>query len=86
MDMCNIMVVNSSMKVRSNCFVKMVLEDYYCFAENKCYPQIHLIFNSENDYEKIKQIDRMAEKYFKLELKYVNSEKNLVLHCLNLTK
>ena len=33
--MFNKMVVDSSMKVRTNCFVKMVRENYYCEIEEK---------------------------------------------------
>ena len=80
--MSNIMVVDSSKKVRSNCFVITVLENYYCFAEDKVFPQIHLIFKSENDYDKIKEINRMIKNYFKLEKKYLKSEKKLVLFYL----
>ena len=75
------MVVDSSMKVRSNCFVKMVRENYYD-SDVKIIPQIHLIFNSEKDYDKMKEIERMVKKYFKLEKKYLNSEKKLVLFYL----
>ena len=69
------------MKVRSNCFVKMVRENYYD-SDEKIIPQIHLIFNSEKDYDKIKEIERMIKKYFKLEKKSLNSEKKLVLFYL----
>ena len=75
------MVLDSSMKVRSNCFVKMVRENYYD-SDEKIIPQIHLIFNSEKDYDKIKEIERMVKKYFKLEKKSLNSEKKLVLFYL----
>ena len=75
------MVVDSSMKVRSNCFVKMVCENYYDFEET-IIPRIHLIFNSEKDYDKIKEIERMVKRYFKLEKKYLNSEKKFILFCL----
>ena len=47
------MVVDSSMKVRSNCFVKMVRENY-CETDENIIPQIHLIFKSKEDYDKIK--------------------------------
>ena len=80
--MSNIMVVDSSIKVRSNCFVKMVRENYYCEIEEKIIPRIHLIFNSERDYDKMKEIERMVKKYFKLEKKYLNSEKKLILFYL----
>ena len=79
--MVNKMVVDSSMKVRSNCFVKMVGENYYD-SDEKIIPQIHLIFNSERDYDKMKEIERMVKKYFKLEKKYLNSEKKLILFYL----
>ena len=75
------MVVDSSMKVRSNCFVKMVRENFYD-SDGKIIPQIYLIFNSERDYDKMKEIERMVKKYFKLEKKYLNSEKKLILFYL----
>ena len=81
MDMINKMVGNSSMKVRSNCYVKMVRENYYD-SDEKIIHQIHLIFNSEMDYDKMKEIERMVKKYFKLEKKYLNSEKKLILSYL----
>ena len=59
----------------------MVRENYYD-SDEKIIPQIHLIFNSEKDYDKIKEIERMVKKYFKLEKKSLNSEKKLVLFYL----
>ena len=64
--MSNIMVVDSSVKVRSNCFVKVVRENFYD-SEGKIIPQIHLIFNSESEYYKIMEIEKMAKKFFKIE-------------------
>ena len=51
--MFNIMVSNSSMKDRSNCFVKMV-GSIYSVSYGKIIPQIYLIFKSKEDYDKIK--------------------------------
>ena len=79
--MVNKMVVDSSMKVRSNRFVKMVRENYR-ETDESIIPQIHLIFNSESKYYKITEIEKMVKKYFKLEKKYLNSEKKLVLYYL----
>ena len=75
--MVNKMVVDSSMKVRSNCFVKMVGENYYD-SDEKIIPQIHLIFNSESEYYKITEIEKMVKKYYKIEKRYLKSEKKLV--------
>ena len=71
------MVVDSSMKVRSNCFVKMVRENFRD-SDGKTIPQIHLIFNSESEYYKITEIEKMIKKYYKIEKRYVKSEKKLV--------
>ena len=59
--MFNKMVGNSTMKNRSNCFVKNV-GTVYSVREGELFPNMHLIFTSEKDYEKIKKIDRMVEK------------------------
>ena len=76
--MVNKMVVDSSKKVRSNCFVKMVCENYYCPVYEKRFSQIHLIFNSEREYYKIMEIEKMVKKYYKIEKRYLKTEKKLV--------
>ena len=48
------MVSNSAMKDKTNCYIKMVCEDYYCVSSEKTIPQIHLIFLSKQDYKKNK--------------------------------
>ena len=74
------MVSNSSMKDRSNCFVKMVGQ-IYSVSYGRVIPQIQ-IFKSKEDYDKIKEIERMVKRYFKLEKKCLNFEKRLVLYYL----
>ena len=80
--MVNKMVVDSSMKVRSNCFVKMVCENYYCPVYENRFSQIHLIFNSESEYLKIMEIEKMVKKYYKIEKRYLKSENKLILFYL----
>ena len=70
------MVVNSAMKDRTNCYIKIVRENYYCDVYEKIIPQIHLVFNSKKDYDKISDIEKMIKKYFKIEKKYLNTEKS----------
>ena len=41
------------------------------------FPKIHLIFLSKCDYKKIKEIEKMFEKYYKLEVK---NEKETILY------
>ena len=74
--MVNKMVVDSSMKVRSNCFVKMIRENYR-ETDESIIPQIHLIFNSESEYYKITKIEKMVKKYFKLEKSTLIQKRNL---------
>ena len=74
------MVVNSAMKDRTNCYIKLVCENYYCDCYEKIIPQIHLVFNSKKDYDKISDIEKMIKKYFKIEKKYLNTEKKYFIY------
>lgn len=68
--MVNKMVFGTSMKCRTNFFVKKVAENF-C-DEEIIIPQIHLIFKSEVDYEKIKKIEKW--------LKYILKYKKIILN------
>ena len=67
---------NSPMKDKTNCYIKIVCEDYYCVCYEKSIPRINLVFHSKKDYDKISDIEKMTKKYFKIEEKYLNTEKS----------
>ena len=70
------MEFGSSMK-RYLSFVKVVRENYYCGMEDIIIPLIYLIFKSENDYEKISDIDKMIKKYFEIEKNILIQKKSI---------
>ena len=75
------MVVSSAMQDKSNCYVKVVKENYYCDMNECTYPKKHLIFLSKRDYNKINEIEKMCEKYFTLErVEGVEREKEYILY------
>ena len=74
MDTFTIMVVSSTMQDKSDCYVKVVKENYYCDMSECTYNKIHLIFLSKQDYNKITEIEKMCEKYFDLERVEVDEE------------
>ena len=74
MDTFTIMVVSSTMQDKSDCYVKVVKENFYCDISECIYPKIHLIFLSKQDYNKITEIEKMCEKYFDLERVEVDEE------------
>ena len=78
--MFNIMVDNSTMKDRTEFYVKIVRENYYCDGYEKIIPQIHLVFRSKKDYDKLSDIEKMIKKYFKMEKKYLNTEKKYLIN------
>ena len=80
MDLLTIMVVSSAMKDKSDCYVKVVEENYYCDMRESTYPRIHLIFLSKRDFYKINEIEEMFEKYFELERKYLKTEKKFIIY------
>ena len=80
MDMFNVMVGNSAMKDKTNCYIKIVCEDYYCDSDEKSIPRIHLVFRSKKDYKKIRDIGKMIKGYFELEKKYLNAEKKYLIY------
>ena len=82
MELVTIMVVSSAMQEKANCYVKVVEENYYCDMSECTYSKIHLIFLSEWDYIKIKEIEKMCEKYYTLEgVEGDEGEKEKNLYC-----
>ena len=75
------MVDDFLMKDRNNCYVKLVCENYYDDHEI-IVPQIHLIFKSKKDYDKISDIEKMIKNYFKLEEKFIKSNKKIIYYYL----
>ena len=67
MEIFTIMVVSSAMKDKTDCYVKVVRENYYCDMSECTYPKICLLFLSEEHYNKIEEIGKMFEKFFDLE-------------------
>ena len=53
MEIFTIMVVSSAMKDKTDCYVKVVKTKYHD-DDDVLFPQIHLIFLSKRDYNKIK--------------------------------
>ena len=52
MDLLTIMIVSSAMQYKSDCYVKVVKENYYCDMDECTYPKIHLIFLSKQDFNR----------------------------------
>ena len=78
--MFNKMVGNLTMKVKTNCYIKIAAEDYYCDKYECKFPQIHLIFLSKQDYKKISDIEKMVKRYYKIEKKYLGTEKKYIIY------
>ena len=78
-DMSNKMVDNSQNKVQKLCFIKKVGDtDYFDEEGNVKNRDTHLVFETKQDYKKIRLIDKMFKKYFVLEKKYYNTKKYLL--------
>ena len=75
-----IMVGNSEMKDKTNCYIKLVCEDYYCISDEEQIPQIHLVFRSKNDCNKISDIEKMIKVYFEIEKEDLNTEKKYIIY------
>ena len=74
------MVGNSAMKDKTNCYIKIVCEDYCCDSDEEPIPRIHLVFRSKKDYNEIRDIEKMIKGYFKIEEKYLNTEKKYIFY------
>ena len=67
-DMCNKMVDISQNKVQKKCFIKKVGDtDYFDEEGNVKNRDTHLVFETKQDYNKIRLIDKMFKTYFVLE-------------------
>ena len=76
--MFNIMVDNSANKDRTQCYIKRVGDTDYIDDEGKIKNRdIHLVFKSKRDYNKIRVIEKMFKRYFELEEKYLKTEKKV---------
>ena len=79
--MFNIMVGNSANKDRTQCFIKRVSETDYFDDEGIIKNRdIHLVFKSKRDYNKIRVIEKMFKRYFELEEKYLKTEKKFIIY------
>ena len=75
--MFNKMVGNSANKDRTQCYIKRVGDTNYIDDEGKIKNRdIHLVFKSKRDYNKIRVIEKMFKRYFVLEEKYLKTEKS----------
>ena len=77
--MFNIMVGNSANKDRTQCYIKRVTETHYFDDDEGMLKikDIHLVFNSKRDYNKIRVIEKMFKRYFELEKMYLETEKKV---------
>ena len=66
--MVNKMVDNTQNKVHKKCFIKKVGDtDYFDEEGNVRNRDTHLVFETKQDYNKIRLIDKMFKTYFVLE-------------------
>ena len=79
--MLNKMVGISENKVRTQCYIKKVGDTGYIDDEGKTKNRdVHLVFKSKRDYNKIKVIEEMFKKYFVLEEKFLKTEEKFVIY------
>ena len=64
----------------TNCYIKIVYEDYCCDSYEEPIPRIHLVFRSKKDYNKISDIEKMIKNYFEIEEKYLYTEKKYIIY------
>ena len=77
------MVDNTQNKVQKKCYIKKVGDtDYFDEEGNVRNRDVHLVFETKQDYNKIKLIDKMFKTYFVLEKKYYNTKKYLLKEYL----
>ena len=77
--MTNKMVDNTQNKVQKKCFIKKVGDtDYFDEEGNVKNHDVHLIFETKQDYNKIRLINKMFKIYFVLEEKYYETKKYLL--------
>ena len=79
--MFNKMVGNSANKDRTQCYIKRVGDTDYFDDEGIIKNRdIHLVFKSKRDYNKIRFIEKMFKRYFELEEKYLKTEKKFIIY------
>ena len=78
MEILTIMVISSALLQKLNRYAKVVKTNYYCDMSERTYPKIHLLFLSEEHYNKIEEIEKMFEKLFDLE--HYNSGKDIIFY------
>ena len=75
------MVGNSANKDRTQCYIKKVGDTDYIDDEGKIKNRdVHLVFKSKRDYNKIRVIEEMFKRYFVLEKKYLKTEEKFVIY------
>ena len=82
--MDNKMVNNIQNKCQKKCFMKKVgvIENNVDEEGYVLYEDVQMLFESKQDYNKIRLIDKMFKKYFVLEKKYFNTRKYLLKEYL----
>ena len=79
--MFNKMVGNSANRDRTQCYIKKVGDTDYIDNEGKIKNRdLHLVFKSKLDYNKIIVIEEMFKKYFVLEEKFPKTEEKFVIY------
>ena len=75
------MVGISENKDRTQCYIKKVGDTDYIDDEGKMKNRdVHLVFESKRDYDKIIVIEEMFKKYFALEEKFLKTEEKFVIY------
>ena len=75
------MVGISENKDRTQCYIKKVGDTDYIDDEGKIKNRdVHLVFKSKRDYNKISDIEKMFKEYFVLEKKYLKKEKKFIIY------
>ena len=79
--MFNKMVGISTNKDRTQCYIKKVGDTDYIDDEGKIKNRdVHLVFKSKRDYNKIRVIEKMFKRYFVLEEKYLKTEEKFIIN------
>ena len=79
--MFNKMVGISENKDRTQCYIKKVGDTDYIDDEGKIKNRdVHLVFKSKRDYNKISDIEKMFKEYFVIEEKYLKKGKKFIIY------
>ena len=71
---------NSAMKDRTNCYIKLVCENYTPDEDVIPVQDVHLVFRSKKDYYKISNTEKMFKRYFELDELHLKIEKKLIIY------